>query len=506
MMDCIESARLDILLVEDNPAEARLLCEALSYTGSGSLEVVQAEQLSEAFERLGQRRFDIILLDLSLPDAHGLETLTRTRAQAPGLPIVVLSGLDDDGVALQAVQAGRRIISSRARRMDLSSSAPSGTPSSVSASEEALRRAHDELETRVRERTAELEQANRTLQGEVAERREAEGQIRNLNERLEHRLRRIAALRQIEKAISASLDLRLTLSIILSQVTAQLSVDAAAVLLSNHRLHVLEYSAGMGFRTDGITRSRLRLGEGWAGRAALERVNVSIPDLSEPGEPLVRARLVAGEGFIAYHAVPLVAKGQVKGILEIFHRAVLAPDAEWREFLATLAGQAAIAIDNASLFEDLQRSNAQLSVAYDATIEGWARALDLRDKETEGHTRRVTDMTDRLARVMGMDEDELVHVRRGALLHDIGKMGIPDDILLKPGPLTEEEWSVMRRHPGYAYEWLAPIRFLRLALDIPYCHHEKWDGTGYPRGLRGEQIPLAAAHLCRGRYLGRSPL
>jgi putative nucleotidyltransferase with HDIG domain len=121
-----------------------------------------------------------------------------------------------------------------------------------------------------------------------------------------------------------------------------------------------------------------------------------------------------------------------------------------------------------------------------------ARALDLRDKETEGHSLRVTEMTVQLARAAGMAEEALVHVRRGALLHDIGKMGIPDAILLKPGRLDDQEWEIMRRHPTYGYELLAPIAFLRPALEIPYCHHEKWDGTGYPRGLRGEAIPLAA--------------
>jgi putative nucleotidyltransferase with HDIG domain len=133
-----------------------------------------------------------------------------------------------------------------------------------------------------------------------------------------------------------------------------------------------------------------------------------------------------------------------------------------------------------------------LVVAYDATIEGWSSALDLRDKETEGHTQRVTRTTIRLARAMGVGDTQLMHLWRGALLHDIGKMGIPDAILLKPGPLTDEEWEIMRQHPDYARNMLAPIAYLRPALDIPYCHHEKWDGTGYPRGLKGEDIPLAA--------------
>ena len=140
----------------------------------------------------------------------------------------------------------------------------------------------------------------------------------------------------------------------------------------------------------------------------------------------------------------------------------------------------------------IQRLNAELLHAYDETLEGWSRALDMRDRETEGHTRRVTEMTLRLASGLGFTDEQLVHVRRGALLHDIGKMGVPDAILLKPGPLTAEEWAIMRLHPGHAYQMLAPIAFLRPALDIPYCHHERWDGAGYPRGLRGDQIPFAA--------------
>lgn len=145
-----------------------------------------------------------------------------------------------------------------------------------------------------------------------------------------------------------------------------------------------------------------------------------------------------------------------------------------------------------NMLEDVSESYRELVIAYDKTIEGWSKALDYRDKETEGHSRRVTEMTVDMARSMDMDENEIVHVRRGALLHDIGKLGVPDSILFKPGRLSEEEWEIMRRHPVIAYDLLLPIPFLRPALDIPYCHHEKWDGTGYPRGLKGEEIPLSA--------------
>jgi putative nucleotidyltransferase with HDIG domain len=198
------------------------------------------------------------------------------------------------------------------------------------------------------------------------------------------------------------------------------------------------------------------------------------------------------EHFVSHQVAPLVAKGQVKGILEIFQRSRLAPDLEWLDFLETLSTQAAIAIDNAGLFERLQRSNLELSLAYDTTLEGWAHALELRDHETEGHTQRVTELTLDLARLMGTSDANLVHIRRGALLHDIGKMGVPDSILLKPGSLSPEEWEIMRRHPIYAYNMLSPIAYLRQSMDIPRYHHEKWDGSGYPYGLKGEQIPLSA--------------
>ncbi|MEW5940760.1 MAG: HD domain-containing phosphohydrolase, partial [Chloroflexota bacterium] len=147
---------------------------------------------------------------------------------------------------------------------------------------------------------------------------------------------------------------------------------------------------------------------------------------------------------------------------------------------------------NESLYAELKASNQKLAEAYEATLAGWSHALELRDKETEGHTERVTELTLRIARDMGFTEDELLHIRRGALLHDIGKLGVPDEILYKPGPLTEQEWQAMRQHPQFAYDLISPIEYLHPALEIPYCHHEKWDGSGYPRGLRGKEIPLAA--------------
>ncbi len=314
----------------------------------------------------------------------------------------------------------------------------------------------------------------------------------SLHEQTRQHLEQISALREIDSAIASSLDLRFTFNILLAHVLEQLNVDAADIFLLNPHLQSLEYCAGKGFNTRANEQARIKIGESQAGRAVRERSLVFISDLTEVEGVFQNSSRLAGEGFVTYHALPLSAKGEVNGIMEVYHRARFTHDAGWLSLFETIAGQAGIAIDNARLFDGLQQSNMELFMAYDATIEGWSRALDLRDKETEGHTQRVTEMTERLAAAMGVSREEMAHIRRGALLHDIGKMGVPDHILLKPGVLTPEEWDSMRKHPQLAYDMLQPITYLHQALDIPYCHHEKWDGSGYPRNLAGEQIPLSA--------------
>ncbi len=367
----------------------------------------------------------------------------------------------------------------------------------------------------------------------------------------QRRLANIQSLRQVDMAILGSSEVSVALGVVLDQVVARLGTDAASVLLLNEHTRTLRYAVGRGFRTATPRRTDWQLGEGLAGRAALERRIIYVPDLSRPdviaadstdpelklpglnptfdalsrrsaphdqrlqdanpdgteskaapGEPQPnaptqypparRSGVLVNENFVSYYAVPLVAAGQVKGVLEVWHRSLLRLDEEGLAFLETLAGQAALAVANASLLRDVQRSNDELMLAYDSTLEGWSGALDLRDKETEGHTQRVTVETLRLAQHMGLPDAELLQIRRGALLHDIGKMGIPDAVLLKPGPLSDEEWVTMKKHPTYALELLSPIAYLRPALEIPYSHHEKWDGSGYPLGLSGNQIPLAA--------------
>ncbi len=329
---------------------------------------------------------------------------------------------------------------------------------------------------------------------------------RQVEQRIYRQLQQLTSLRRIQTVINTSLDLYATLNLLLEQVNDLLGVDASAVMLLTPDAQTLEFAIGRGFHFSSMQWSYLPIGEGYAGRAALERRSLHIPDIAASKHRCVRAKLLKKEAFVTYYGIPMIAQGRVKGVLELFHRSAMTFDQEWLNFVEALVGHAAMVIDNTELVdslrrskealqrskEQLQQSQEELMKAYDATIEGWARALELRDAETEGHSRRVTDMTVKLAQAMGVGEEQMIHIRRGTILHDIGKMGIPDHILLKPGMLTDQERAIMQQHPLHAYRMLQPIAFLRPALDIPYCHHERWDGSGYPRGLKGEEIPLMA--------------
>jgi len=308
----------------------------------------------------------------------------------------------------------------------------------------------------------------------------------------ERRLGHLEALRTIDMAIAASYDLRVSLEIYLDQVSRWLAVDAADVLIFDSTNYTLNFAAKRGFRTRALQFTRLSVGEGYAGQAAVQRRLVSVPDLANAPGSFARSKLFRDEGFVCYFAMPLIARSEVKGILEVYNRKPLTPDQGWLNFIEAAALEGGLAIESADIFTRLQQRNVELALAYDATLEGWSRALELRDMESEGHTRRVADMASKLALSVGVPEQDLGHIRRGALLHDIGKMGIPDNILLKPAPLTDGERTVMRQHPVHGFELLAPMGHLKQALDIPRFHHEHWDGSGYPQGLKGEDIPLAA--------------
>ena len=313
------------------------------------------------------------------------------------------------------------------------------------------------------------------------------------HEETRKRLNYISALHTIDRAITSSSDLSFTLSILVDQIKDKLNVDAVAILLVDKTTNYLEHAASIGFYDSMVKKTRIRIGESYAGKAALERKMFRVPNLAIDSNSFLRtSTFLKNEDFTEFLGNPLIVKGKLVGILEVFNREPLDVDDEWINFLNSIAQQAAIAINNSTLFEELEKSNINLMSAYDSTLEGWSQALELRDRETEGHCKRVVDMTVEIALQMSLPSEQLIQIRRGALLHDIGKLGIPDAILLKPGSLTPEERSVMELHPVFARDLLSKIDYLKPVINIPYSHHEKWDGTGYPNGLSGEQIPVEA--------------
>ena len=322
--------------------------------------------------------------------------------------------------------------------------------------------------------------------------------VRDMTERIEienklqNRMQRLNSLHTIDTAINSSFDLDFTFVILLEQVVALAKNSAAAIILFDPNPSIRSVAAATGFITPEVALNPQLLADTLPVKAALERkvVNVKEEEIRSTGLPLYV--LFKNEDIKGYSAYPLIVKGVVKGVIELFRRGEGELDQETSSFIETVSQAAAIAMESSQNFERLQRTNQELIQAYDDTLVGWINFLDLRDKETEGHTLRAQDITLQICSNFGFNSEELMHVRRGVLLHDIGKVGIPDAILNKPGALTDEEREVIKKHPVYAYQMLFPIGYLRPALDIPYCHHEKWDGTGYPRGLKGEDIPLSA--------------
>lgn len=303
--------------------------------------------------------------------------------------------------------------------------------------------------------------------------------------------KKVGALVGVGSTINSTLGLKRVLEEVMDSIIALMNAERGFLMLKDE-------SGGMSVQiARGIAQADLA-------KDSFAVSNSIIKKVVESGEAILTTNAQEDPRFdqqasiAQYHLLsilcaPLKVKDVLIGVIYVDNRALSGIfQKDDFEIISSFSNQAAVAIENARLFDGLQASNEELQLAYQATLEGWVRALDLRDKETEGHTQRVTSLTIKLAQAMGITGDDLIHMRRGALLHDIGKMAIPDGILLKPASLTPEERALIQKHPVYAFEMLSPIKFLQPALDIPYCHHEKWDGTGYPRGLKAEQIPLSA--------------
>jgi len=314
-------------------------------------------------------------------------------------------------------------------------------------------------------------------------------------ERAEHEQRVLAeALRDTASALNSTLNFDEVMVRILSNIGRVVPHDSSNIMLIDDDGDTVRIVASQGYNLLGL--------EGYQERVALSiRGTESLSHMYDCGEPLVVSDTTFESSWInlpetswihSYAAAPIKVKDKIIGFLNLNSPIPNFFNRTMADRLMAFADQAGIAINNARLLRDLNLTNIELRNSYDKTLQGWSMALELRDYETEGHSQRVVDLTLQLANKMGISEPDLTWIRYGVLLHDIGKIGIPDRILFKPGALDADEWEIMRRHPEYAMRILKPIPYLEKSIDIPYCHHEKWDGSGYPRGLRGEEIPLAA--------------
>ena len=303
--------------------------------------------------------------------------------------------------------------------------------------------------------------------------------------RLRHKVTQLKQLAEINIALNSTLYLNQLIKLVIHIAAESLNCEAVSILLYDEKNSNLYFSESSGADLEKLAEIQVPLEGSLAGTIFLENKPLIINVVGQDPRHYALAAKHVGFETRSLLGVPMRIRDRVTGVLEALNKKEGRFTKADQDILFVIASQAAVALQNARLMKDLQE-------AYSTTLEGWSKALDLRDKETEGHSLRVTELTLRLARAMGLGKEQLTFIRQGALLHDIGKMGVPDSILLKPGPLTEPELEIMHRHPRYAYELLSPIAYLQPALDIPYCHHERWDGSGYPRGLKGNEIPLAA--------------
>jgi response regulator RpfG family c-di-GMP phosphodiesterase len=446
-----------ILIIEDSDDDAILMLRTLTRSGlEPTWERVQTGEEMKA--ALASHTFDAIISDYQLPTFSAPQALDIAKQYGGNLPFIVVSGNIGEETAVQMMRAGAHdyIMKGNLSRLP-----------------EAIRRELRDAQVR-------------------AERRQAEMALRASQEQIKTRLDQLTILHDIDLAITSFTDLDKIVETILSHITQLPELDAVALLMPKPNSRGLMMAAQSGIPKNGLPMD----GGSWenfiSGLTYIESRGIFLADLTLENQD---RSFLAGYPYQSCAVLPLDAKEKIRGIMLVLSTRSGLFENGWQDFLHSLAMQTAIAIDNADMFSRMQMANMELTAAYESTIEGWSRALELRDKETKGHSVRVSGWSLILASEMGMTADELVHFKRGVLLHDIGKMGIPDNILLKPGPLTAEEWVVMRQHPILAYQMLQPIPFLRRALEIPWCHHEKWDGSGYPRGLKGEEIPMGARYF-----------
>ncbi len=326
---------------------------------------------------------------------------------------------------------------------------------------------------------------------DITERKQGEIALLKSHQSIQRQVNQLNILHEIGSAITLHTTPAQVMQKILEQLLTDIDLDAAAFISVNSEVPFSKLITQIGLPFDLVT-SRYHIWEEACVNRVLSHSNTLFSlheNQTPPNDPFDSE---IQKIFPSFAAIPVIVEERIQAILMVYSRQKNLFDTQWQGFLKSVAVQAAISIENAHIVSSLQTAQQDLQDAYEGTLQGWAQALELRDKETKGHSERVIRLSVQLANTLRYPPEKLADFRRGVLLHDIGKMAIPDSILFKPDSLTENERMIMRQHPVYAFQLLSKIPYLRTATDIPLYHHERWDGSGYPKGLRGEEIPLAA--------------
>jgi HD-GYP domain-containing protein (c-di-GMP phosphodiesterase class II) len=320
-----------------------------------------------------------------------------------------------------------------------------------------------------------------------------EDRVEEKTQELERNVKDLRALQRIDKAISSSMELNVSLRIFLQAVIDRLKVDAAVVYLYDQENHELTFAGGRGFKVDPVRRDSPTFGRGLIGRVVGSHSKVYEKVSEQDGTSALADW--GGESFQSFYGLPLKVKGELIGVLGIFQKSGLALDDRWVDLAETLARQAAIAVDSVIRFNRLQQENLELTIRQEQIYSSWVRALEVSGVEATGQIDRLTRTCALLGQSQQITRDQIEWLRRGAQLHDLGMLGVPRGILEKPGPLTEAEMEQVRNHPLVGVDLLKDIAYLEPVLSMVRSHHERWDGSGYPDGLEGKEIPLSARIL-----------
>ena len=316
-----------------------------------------------------------------------------------------------------------------------------------------------------------------------------------LDKQIQNRLRHMQALRNVEHAINTITDKQIIIDLYLNQVTSLLNINAAIVLELNHKINQLEFISSIGLEYSESSSRVISLLDNFVGKAILNRNSILLNNIKEGDLPPFLKIIVDAEKFNAIMAVPLISKGRIRGILILMNKGAIRFSPELNELLETFSNQAGLALENISIYEDMQYSNTRVIAAIEDIIQSWSKAVEKSKECAEGHIENVVRLSIKISRAMGLDEDTINSIRQGSYLHDIGESLVPDSIMHKRGSLDQDEYGIVRKHPENAVELLSGIDYLSGALEIPMSHHERWDGSGYPKGLKGQSNTFGCTNI-----------